>query len=65
MEASEPCRKAESGSQTTHSKRIARLSATTPEVQIPDGFGTPRNANVPWRHFGKGDPPNAQQTKPK
>ena len=31
--ASEPCRKAESGSQTARNKRIARLSATTPEVR--------------------------------
>ena len=29
-EASEPCRKAESGSQPTHNKRIAALSATVP-----------------------------------
>ena len=48
-EASEPCSKAESGSQPTHNKRIARLSATVPEVQIPGGAGIPRNANVPWR----------------
>ena len=34
-EASEPCSKAESGSQTAHNKRIARISATTPVVQIP------------------------------
>ena len=34
-EASEPCGKAESGSQTAHNKRIARISATTPMVQIP------------------------------
>ena len=50
-EASEPCSKAESGSQPTHSKRVARISATTPEVQIPTGFGTPQNANTPQGHF--------------
>ena len=33
--ASVPCIKAESGSQTTHNKRVAKLSATTPVVQIP------------------------------
>ena len=32
--ASEPCGKAESGSQPTHNKRIAALSATVPEVQM-------------------------------
>ena len=51
MGASEPCHKTESGNQPTHSKRIARLSATVPVVQIPTGFGTPQNANTPWRHF--------------
>ena len=59
--ASEPRNKAESGSQLTHNKHIARLSATVPVVQIPGGFGTPQNANVPWRHFWQGYPPNAQQ----
>ena len=61
MGVSEPCRKAESGSQLTHNKCVVRLSATGPEVQIPGGAGMPRNANVPWRHFGKGYPPNTQQ----
>ena len=61
---SEPCGKAESGSQTAHNKRVARLSATVPVVQIPDGHGTPQNANVPWRHFRQGYPPNAQQNCP-
>ena len=51
MGASEPCRKAESGSQPTHNKRIARLSTTVPVVQIPTGFGTPQNANIHWKHF--------------
>ena len=50
-EASEPCSKAESVSQPTHNKRIARLSATTPMVQIPNGFGTAQNANTLWRYF--------------
>ena len=59
--ASEPCRRAESGSQTARNKRIARLSATVPVVQIPTGFGMPRNANVHWKHFWQGFPPNAQQ----
>ena len=59
--ASEPSSKAESGSQPTHNKCVARLSATGPVVQILDGFGTPQNANVPWRHFWQGYPPNAQQ----
>ena len=59
--ASEPYRKAGLGSQAAHNKRIARLSATVPEVQIPDGLGTPQNANAPWRHFWQGYPPNAQQ----
>ena len=35
---SEPCIKAESGSQTAHNKCIAEFSATVPEVQIPSGF---------------------------
>ena len=61
---SEPCRKAESGSQPTHNKRIARLSATVPVVQILNGFGTPQNANAPWKHFWQGYPPNAQQSDP-
>ena len=64
-EASEPCHKTEPGNQLTHNKRIARLSATTPMVQIPDGFGTPQIANTLWRHFWQGYPPNTQQTKPK
>ena len=59
--ASEPYRKAESGTQSTHNKRVARFSATAPVVQIPGGSGMPRNANVPWRHFWQGYPPNAQQ----
>ena len=59
--ASEPCRKAESGNQPTHNKRIARLSATVPVVQIPGGAGMPWNANAHWRHFWQGYPPNAQQ----
>ena len=50
-EASEPCGKAESGSQPTHNKRIARFSTTVPVVQIPGRAGMPRNANVPWRCF--------------
>ena len=62
---SEPCSKAESGSQTAHNKRVAGLSATVPEVQIPDGFGTPRNANVPCRCFLQGYPPNARQHCPR
>ena len=32
--ASEPCRKAESGSQPAHNKRVVRLSATAPVVQM-------------------------------
>ena len=60
-EASEPYHKVESGSQTAHNKHIAGLSATAPVVQIPDGFGTPQNANAHWRHFWQGYPPNAQQ----
>ena len=64
MGASEPCSKAESGSQAAHNKRVARLSATVPVVQIPDGFGAPRNANVLWRHFWQGYPPNTQQSGP-
>ena len=48
---SEPCSKAGSGGQAAHNKRVARLSATVPVVQIPDGFGTPQNANVHWKHF--------------
>ena len=62
--ASEPCSKAESGSQTTHNKHIAGLSATAPEVQIPDGFGTAQNANVSWRCFRQGYPPNTKQNSP-
>ena len=61
MGVSEPCRKAESGSQTAHNKCVARFSTTMPVVQIPTGFGTPQNANVPWRHFWQGYPPNTQQ----
>ena len=60
-EASEPCSKAESGSQPTHNKRIARLSATAPVVQIPAGAGMPQIANVPRRCFWLRYPPNAQQ----
>ena len=59
--ASEPRIKAESGSQPTHSKRVARISATTPMVQIPGGAGMPRNANVPWMCFWHGYSPNTQQ----
>ena len=50
-EASEPCSKAESGSQPTHNKYIAGLSKTAPEVQIPGRAGMPRNTNAPWRYF--------------
>ena len=60
--ASEPCRKAESGSQPSHSKRVVRLSATAPVVQIPGGAGTPQNANMLRRHFWQGFPPNTQQS---
>ena len=35
-----------------------------PVVQIPGGAGMPQNANVPWRHFWLGYPPNAQQNSP-
>ena len=63
-EASEPCSKAEPYSQNTHNKHIARFSATAPEVQIPGRAGMPRNANVPWRCFRLGYPPNAQQNSP-
>ena len=59
--ASEPCRKAESGSQPTRNKCVARSSTTTPMVQIPGGFGTPQIANTLWRHFWQEYPPNAQQ----
>ena len=62
--ASEPYRKAESSSQTTHNKHIAGLSVTVPMVQIPTGFGTPQNANTPWRCFLQGYPPNTQQSDP-
>ena len=63
-EASEPCSKAESGTQSTYNKRIARFSKTAPMVQIPGGSGMPRNANVPWRHFWQGYPLNTQQNSP-
>ena len=63
-EASEPCIKAKSNRQPTHNKRIARLSATAPEVQIPAGVGTPQIANAPRRCFWLGYPPNAQQNSP-
>ena len=33
-EVSEPCSKAESGSQPAHNKHIAEFSATVPEVQM-------------------------------
>ena len=49
--ASEPCHKAESGSQPTHNKRVARSSTTTPVVQIPNGVGRQQIANVPQKHF--------------
>ena len=49
--ASEPCHKAESGSQSTRNKRVARISATTPVVQILGAAGMPRKANVHWRCF--------------
>ena len=62
--ASEPCYKAESGTQSTHNKRVARFSTTAPVVQIPTGFGTPQNANTPWKCFWQGYPPNAQQNGP-
>ena len=63
-EASEPCSKAESGSQPTHNKRVAKLSATAPEVQMHGGAGMPRNANALWMCFWLGYPPNAQQNSP-
>ena len=63
-ETSEPLSKAESGSQLFHNKCIAGLSATAPEVQIPDGLGTPQNANALWRCFRQGYPPNSQQNSP-
>ena len=63
-EASEPRNKAKSNTQLTHNKCVVRLSATEPEVQIPGGFGTPQNANVPWRHFWQRYPPNTQQNSP-
>ena len=48
---SEPCSKAESGSQTAHNKYIAEFSATVSEVQIPAGFGMSQIAYMPRRHF--------------
>ena len=42
MGVSEPCRKAESGSQTAHNKCVAKFSTTMPVVQIPTGFGCHR-----------------------
>ena len=62
--ASEPCGKAESGSQSAHNKHIAGLSATVPVVQIPAGSGKPQYVNVTWRYFWQGYPPNAQQSGP-
>ena len=59
--ASEPYRKAGSGSQPTHSIRIARFSTTVPAVQILNRLGTPQNANTPWKCFWQGYPLNAQQ----
>ena len=59
--ASEPCTNAESGSQATHNKHIAGLSVTVPMVQIPSRFGIPQIANIPWRCFLQGYPPNTQQ----
>ncbi len=58
--ASEPRNKAKFNTQLTHNKQIARPSATTPVVQIPGGFGTPQNANTPWKCFWQGYPPNTQ-----
>ena len=63
-ETSEPLSKAESSSQPTHNKRVARLSVTMPVVQMPAGFGTQRNANVPRRCFWRGVPQNVQQNSP-
>ena len=48
---SEPCGKAESGSQPAHNKYIAEFSATVSEVQIPAGFGMSQIAYMPRRHF--------------
>ena len=62
--ASEPCSKAESGSQLSHNKRIAGLSATATEVQMPAGLGMPQIANVPRRCFWRGGPQNVQQNSP-
>ena len=62
--ASEPYRKTESDSQSTHNKCITRFSATAPVVQIPGGAGTPQNANTPWKCFWQGYPPNTQQNSP-
>ena len=62
--ASEPCSKAESSSQPTHNKCIAGLSATVPEVQIPDGVGRQQIANAPRRCFWLGVPQNVQQNSP-
>ena len=61
---SEPCIKAESGSQVAHNECVARLPATVPEVQIPTCFGTLQIAYMPRRHFWQGAPPNAQQSGP-
>ena len=49
--ASEPRIKTESGSQPTHSKRVASISATMPVVQILNGVGRQQIANVPQKHF--------------
>ena len=63
-EASEPCIKAKSNRQPTHNKRIARLSATAPEVQIPSRAGMPRNANVSRMCFWQGYSRKGQQSSP-
>ena len=68
--ASEPCRKAESGSQLTHNKCVAILSATTPEVQIlqqqqKSKQGIIINKKKPHKHTTKETEINYDRTNPK
>ena len=60
--ASELCKNADSSTQHANNKRIERISAAIPKVQMLSGSETPTNANPPCRHLWKGSHRKAPQT---
>ena len=60
--ASELCENVDSSAQRVHTKRIARISAAIPTVQMLSGNETAQSANLPCRYLRKGSHRTALQT---